>query len=106
MTLLWVQTNAYTQNHIAPSTLVVRGKRLSFVPIAATRIEGASCLTEYSAVGSLSAASTRRQEPVKQSLGVVETGLGVWARLRRAPQAERSQRVGNLKLKAVTNPTP
>ena len=63
-------------------------------------------LIEYSAVGSLSAASTRRQEPVKQSLGVVATGLDVWARLRRVPQAEKSWRVGNLKLKPVTNPTP
>ena len=61
--------------------------------------------TEYSAVGSL-ALSNKSQEPVKQSLGVVETGLDVWARPRRVPQAEQSWRVGNLKLKPVTNPTP
>ncbi len=103
---IWEQTKLNTHTHIAPSTLVDRGKRLSFVPIAATRIEGVSYLIEYSAVGSLSAASTRRQEPVKQPLGVVATGLDVWARLRRVPQAEKSWRVGNLKLKPVTKPTP
>ena len=43
----WVQTKRNTHSHIAPSTLVDRGKRSSFVPNAATRIEGASLLTEY-----------------------------------------------------------
>ena len=106
MTTLW-ETNK-THIHIAPQklTVVAESKDSTSHGVTAVSLCGVSLLIEYSAVGSLSAASTRRQEPVKQSLGVVETGLDVWARPRRVPQAEKSWRVGDLKLKAVTNPTP
>ena len=92
---LWVQLQYNTHSVITPSALVVRGS-LTAVPNAVTRIEGVSYLIEYSAVGSLSAAPTRRQETVKQPPGVVETGLGVRARRYSAPQAESVSRAGNL----------
>ena len=95
-----------TQTHITLQTQVVAKPFGACMATAAACICGVSLLIEYSAVGSLSAASTRRQEPVKQSLGVVETGLDVWARRYSVPQAENVSRVGDLKLKAVTNPTP
>jgi len=104
--ITWSRERLYVQPNIAPLLRVVCGNRKVLDSTAAALKKGASLLTEYSAVGSLSAASTRRQEPVKQSLGVVATGLDVWARRYSVPQAENVSRVGNLKLKAVTKPTP
>ena len=58
MAWLRVQSKEYT-HIIAPSFLVDRGSLTATVPTAGTRNEGANSLN--SAVGSLSAASTRRQ---------------------------------------------
>ena len=63
MTELWVQTKRNTHSHIAPSTLVDRGKRSSFVPNAATRIEGASLLSRRNSDGDDRAASPGWGEP-------------------------------------------
>ena len=102
----WMRGVRFMQPNLIPSALVVMRKPKGAThPPQAINAQGISHLTEYrSAVGSLSTASTRRQRKAKQPLGVVATGLGVWARSQHAPQADKLRRVGNLKLMPLTNP--
>ena len=108
MTVTWIKLREHIQVYIAlPELVVVENRKVpKFHVTAAPSSGGAIFIIEYSAVGSLSTASTRRQLKAKQPLGVVATGLSAWARSRRAPQSEKSRRVGNLKLMPLTNPTP
>ena len=104
---MWIPLLDFTYPNMIPASLVGCAAERSTVSTAPARDVGISGLTPLNNLlrGSL-ALSNKGQSPVKQSLGVVETGLSVQARRYSAPQAENVSRVGNLKLMPLTNPTP